>query len=115
MANVSALRLVQQLAQKALSLKKSAVLVGYSQSYAIYVHENLEAVHPVGQAKFLEQPAREHAKEISETIQRGLKRGLSTEQSLLLGGLQLQAFSQRLCPVATGALRASAFTEVVDA
>ena len=27
-----------------------------SDSYAIFVHENLEAHHPVGQAKFLEQP-----------------------------------------------------------
>lgn len=32
--------------------------VGYSQSYAVWVHENVTAHHPVGQAKFLEQPAR---------------------------------------------------------
>ena len=33
-----------------------AVVVGYTQSYAIYVHENLTAHHDVGQAKFLQQP-----------------------------------------------------------
>jgi hypothetical protein len=38
--------------------------VGYSAPYAIYVHENLQAHHPIGQAKFLETPARVHAKEI---------------------------------------------------
>jgi len=30
-----------------------------SDSYAIFVHENLEAHHPVGQAKYLEQPLNE--------------------------------------------------------
>lgn len=32
---------------------------GTDVGYAVYVHENLEAHHPVGQAKFLEQPVRE--------------------------------------------------------
>lgn len=32
------------------------VEVGVGTNYGIYVHENLEAQHPVGQAKFLEQP-----------------------------------------------------------
>ena len=37
-----------------------SVEVGYTQSYAIYVHENLNSNHPNGgQAKYLEQPARE--------------------------------------------------------
>ncbi len=35
------------------------VQVGYTQEYAVFVHENLEAHHPIGQAKFLEQPARD--------------------------------------------------------
>lgn len=36
----------------------TVVRVGYTMEYAIYVHENLMAKHPVGQAKYLEQPAR---------------------------------------------------------
>lgn len=34
-----------------------AVTIGFGAYYAIYVHEILSARHPVGQAKFLEQPA----------------------------------------------------------
>lgn len=34
---------------------KPAVEVGNNAEYAIYVHENLEANHPVGEAKFLEK------------------------------------------------------------
>lgn len=32
-------------------------------SYMVAVHEDLEAVHPVGKAKFLEDPVRDYAKE----------------------------------------------------
>jgi hypothetical protein len=32
-------------------------------SYMMAVHENLSAFHPIGNAKFLENPAREYAKE----------------------------------------------------
>ena len=40
---------------------KTKVSVGYTQNYAIYVHENLDAHHGPGKvAKFLETPAREH-------------------------------------------------------
>lgn len=35
---------------------------GAAGSYAIYVHEDLEAHHPVGQAKFLEEPFLEHVR-----------------------------------------------------
>jgi len=41
--------------------KNPSVIVGFEEEYAIYVHENLEAHHPVGQAKFLEQPLQENA------------------------------------------------------
>lgn len=38
-----------------------SVIVGFEEEYAIYVHENLEAHHDVGQAKFLEQPLKENS------------------------------------------------------
>jgi hypothetical protein len=44
------------------------VRVGYTAGYALYVHENLKAHHPVGQAKFLEQPARQKQTEIKDVI-----------------------------------------------
>jgi hypothetical protein len=89
-----------------------SALVGYTQAYAIYVHENMEAKHPVGQAKFLETPLRENQADLRHTIDDALRLGVPLERALLMAGLQLQAFSQRLCPVDTGALRASAFTRL---
>jgi hypothetical protein len=46
------------------------VEVGYQASYAVFVHENLEAKHTNGQAKFLEQPLREDAALMLEIIAR---------------------------------------------
>lgn len=47
------------------------VLVGYTQSYAIYVHENLDARHKPGKyAKYLETPARENRDEMIRIIRR---------------------------------------------
>lgn len=45
-----------------------SVIVGFTEEYAVYVHENLEAHHPVGQAKFLEQPLRENTDKYVEYI-----------------------------------------------
>lgn len=36
-------------------------IVGTNVKYAVYVHENLNARHPTGQAKFLEEPALERS------------------------------------------------------
>lgn len=87
-------------------------LVGYTASYAIFVHENLEAFHTVGQAKFLEQPAITLRPELRSIITDAIGSGQSMNDALLLAGLRLQAESQLLCPVDTGALRASAFTRL---
>lgn len=90
---------------------KVSVIVGYTQNYAVPVHENLEAHHPIGQAKYLEQPARELAGEIGNITKRAVRGGATLEQGLLLGGLRLQRESQKLVPVDTGALKNSAFTK----
>ena len=87
-------------------------VVGFTQSYAIFVHEIIGNNHPVGQAKFLEQPAREKSAEISEVVRAALAEGKTLSQALLLGGLRLQREAQLLCPVLTGALKASAFTRL---
>lgn len=88
------------------------VIVGYTQSYAIYVHENLSAQHKVGQAKFLEQPARELANELGQIVHEVVAKGKTLIQGLLLAGLRLQRESQKLCPVETGTLKNSAFTRI---
>ncbi len=94
-----------------------SVSVGFTQNYALPVHENLQAKHPVGSAKFLEQPAREMSNDgtFSGIFTAAKKAGKTTAQALLLCGLRLQRESQLLCPIDTGALRASAFTKIDEA
>lgn len=108
-------RIVQALQRRAAKASREtnvSVGVGFSQSYAIHVHENLAAVHPVGQAKFLEQPARTMRNELLGTVRSLLLAGKTMSQALLVAGLKLQRAAQRLCPVDTGALKNSAFTRL---
>lgn len=42
--------------------------LGYSMDYAIFVHENMRAFHPVGKAKFLEDPIMRHVGDIPQTL-----------------------------------------------
>ena len=48
--------------------KVSLVFGGPSASYAIYVHENLNAHHPVGQSKFLESVILEHRNDFTREV-----------------------------------------------
>lgn len=89
-----------------------SVIVGYTQNYAVYVHENMESHHPVGQAKFLEQPARQEGDVLGDIVNQGMRAGRTLAQSLVLAGLRLQRDSQLLVPVDTGALKGSAFTRL---
>jgi hypothetical protein len=45
-----------------------SVELSYGTDYAVYVHENLEAHHPVGQAKFLESVLNESAPHMLERV-----------------------------------------------
>lgn len=47
------------------------VLVGYTAAYAPYVHENLEARHEIGEAKFLEKAVQKNQKRIIEELAKG--------------------------------------------
>lgn len=89
-----------------------SVIVGYTTAYAIFVHENLEAKHPIGQAKFLEEPARTMQPELAGIIRGAMQRGATLTQALLMAGLRLQRESQLRVPVDTGTLKNSAFTEL---
>ncbi len=67
---------------------------------------------PTGQAKFLEQPARELKDVFAKIVRDAMARKSTLAQALLLAGLRLQRESQKLVPVDTGNLRASAFTRI---
>lgn len=89
----------------------ASVSVGYTQRYALFVHENLNARHPIGNAKYLEGPARRLAGTLGKIVTEVYKKTKSMVQSLLVVGLRLQRESQEEVPIDTGALKASAFTE----
>lgn len=88
------------------------IVVGYSAPYAVYQHENLEYHHEVGQAKYLEEPARVHRKRIARIVADARRSGIPLDQALRKGGEELKRLSQALVPVDTGFLRDSAFVEV---
>jgi len=52
---------------------KAVTAVANTQSYAPFVHENLEAHHNKGEAKFLERPANEHEQDIRRIIAEAAK------------------------------------------
>lgn len=89
------------------------VVVGYSAAYAVYVHENLESRHTVGEAKYLEKPARKliGSGVVGKVIIAARTQGIQVVKALLIVGLRLQRESQKLVPVDTGNLKGSAFTE----
>jgi hypothetical protein len=45
-----------------------SVTLNYPLDYAVYVHENMEAIHPTGKAKFLEDPVNRALPSIPEKI-----------------------------------------------
>ncbi len=105
---------IRERAAKALASVEKCAVVGYTAVYALWVHEDMEAKHPVGQAKFLEQPAREMSSELAAVINDNMRRGRSLDTSLLMAALRLQRESMQLVPVDTGALRASAFSRIEE-
>lgn len=105
-------KLNQQLQAKVLKSSKQDVAVGYTANYAVYVHENLEAHHPVGQAKFLEEPFRTMRDQLVASIVKAVNEGMPLQTAMLLAGLKLQRASQLLVPVDTGNLKGSAFTRL---
>ena len=87
----------------------TTVVVGCTQRYALFVHENLQARHPVGQAKFLETPARQQAGTLAEIIRNAATKGAGVIMGLKLAGLHLMKLAQFLTPVDTSALKSSYF------
>lgn len=105
-------RLQRKLKKLSKKHKGGAVLVGYTANYSVYVHEMVGAnfQRPGSKAKFLEGPLRENSDKYYNTVAKTIQSGGSFMNGLILAGLSLQRDSQRICPVDTGNLRASAFT-----
>jgi len=91
--------------------KQPKVTVGYATDYAVYVHENLEAYHPVGEAKFLEKPARQYRRQMGQQVRKAIRAGSTVQEAMVKAAEFLKEKSQALCPVDTGMLKDSAFVE----
>jgi hypothetical protein len=92
--------------------QRVSVAVGYSAVYAVRVHEDLQMRHTNGQAKFLEQPAREQAAEVAAAARQVIATSGSLLEGLKAGGQALLGYSQPLVPVDTGRLRGSGYVRV---
>lgn len=107
------LRQLKALEREVSRQRGTGATVGYTANYALPVHENLKSKHSVGEAKFLERPAREKANELAGIVKRTFAKTKDLAKSLLLAALRLQRESQKITPIDTGALRASAFTALL--
>lgn len=91
---------------------KATGTVGYTASYAIYVHEDLNVFHPIGQAKFLEIVINRGNLAFARMIGAGMRAGKSFKKCLADVCKRIKEESQALCPVDTGYLRSTAFYRV---
>jgi hypothetical protein len=92
--------------------KSYRVSVGFSAEYSVYVHERLDVYHPRGQAKFLEQPAREHRQRMGRIVGAAVRRGRSVRDGLQEAGDFLLREARALVPYDTGHLYRSGFVRV---
>ena len=83
--------------------------VGYSAPHAVPVHERLDLRHPIGQAKFLEQPIRTEEKVMADIIRSRLRARESLKSAQLAAARHLMKVSLTLVPYDTGELRNSWF------
>jgi len=92
--------------------KETRCFIGYTQDYAIYVHEipDPPVHHPTGNWKFLEHPKKRMARILQEEIKRVYKQTQDIGLALTTAGLGLQRASQLEVPVDLGALKLSAYT-----
>lgn len=93
---------------------KPAVAVGYSADYAIFVHEDLKAYHPNGQAKFLENAIKENETELARFLEERIQKGDTLSKALFYLGDKLGRKSDAKVPVDTGFLKKSRYVKVIS-
>lgn len=107
--------IVTKLKKKSRETKNARVVVGFSQRYALFVHENIpaNATYRVGQSKFLESTSRLFAEVLAQDITNGVKQGKPLLEVLLETGQVLLNATLDITPMDTGALRESGFVASV--
>lgn len=114
--SVDAKKVLDALNRRVLKAQRQGVravgVVGYTQSYALPVHERVDVNHPTGKAKFLTDPFKAMRGKAAGLLRLYLSQGKTLGQAVLLVCLEIQADSQAQVPVDTGALKGSAFTRM---
>lgn len=106
-------RLEQALEAASLKGKKKVNgVVGYEAPYALFVHEDLEANHTNGRAKYLEHPARTQQKAMVKIVKTALENKDALDIALFRALKHLMIQSQKLVPVDTGFLKNSVYIEI---
>lgn len=98
-----------------LATRGRAASLEFTAKYAIYVHENMAMPHRIGQAKYLEQPMREHRQTLAKIVDNAMtKEKLHITEAMIRALQFLKVEAQKLVPVDTGYLRDSATIRVVN-
>jgi hypothetical protein len=88
--------------------------ISFLAPHAIHVHEDLEAHHEQGQAKFVEQPLRENASDLSKMVKQLVREGKTLRQAILItANWVLEEKIKPIVPVDTGELRDSGKVKVI--
>lgn len=88
----------------------SRLRIGYSASYAVYVHENLEAAFRVGGPRYLTRPFRRLSRSMRSLMVRYLQVGKrSLEYAILQTGKWFIRETRAEVPLDTGHLRSTAY------
>ena len=106
-------RKLEGLATKSRKDASLSVKVVYLAPYSTFVHEDMQAVHQNGRAKFLSTPARENRQKYADIVTRKIKNHRSWAEALTVAGQTLLKDSQELVPVLTGTLKASGVVMLV--
>lgn len=89
----------------------NVAVTGFTQRYALEVHEDLQAHHKEGkEPEYLRRPARRHEETLRNIVIATYKRTKSLSRGVFLAALRLQREAQLIVPIDTSALKASAFT-----
>lgn len=88
--------------------------IGYTAPYAVYVHEDLTKNHPVGEAKWLENAIHANQQNVIDMIYTKLTAGQTMTQACEETGWWLLQLANTMCPVDTGRLKASAYSDVTE-
>ena len=104
---------LRKLYRKSIAEGDSGVIVGFTQTYAVHVHE-INMPHRVGQWKFLQAAYMNQRPLIGKYVAKVYEKTRSLTKGLIAAGLKIQAVAQKLTPVDTGALKASAYTAKIE-